>query len=84
MKKGFTLIELLGVIVILAIIALIASPIVLNIINDSKINSVKSSASMYLKAAELYIANAQLNKEKINTRTYSITEDGDICIGIIE
>ena len=35
-KKGFTLIELLAVIVILAIIALIATPIILNIISDSK------------------------------------------------
>ena len=31
-KKGFTLIELLAVIVILAIIALIATPIILNMI----------------------------------------------------
>ena len=31
-KKGFTLVELLAVIVILAIIALIATPIVINII----------------------------------------------------
>ena len=35
-NKGFTLIELLAVIVILAIIALIATPIVLGIINDSR------------------------------------------------
>ena len=35
-KKGFTLIELLAVIVILAIIALIATPIVLNLISESK------------------------------------------------
>ena len=33
MKKGFTLVELLAVIVILAVIALIATPIVFNIIN---------------------------------------------------
>ena len=37
MKKGFTLIELLAVIVILAIIALIATPIVLSIIDEKKI-----------------------------------------------
>ena len=36
MNKGFTLIELLAVIVILAIIALIATPIIINIIEDSK------------------------------------------------
>ena len=35
-KKGFTLIELLAVIVVLAIIALIATPIVMNIIKSAK------------------------------------------------
>ena len=35
-KKGFTLIELLAVIVILAIIALIATPLVLSLINNAK------------------------------------------------
>ena len=84
MKKGFTLIELLAVIVILAIIAVIAVPIVIDIIEDTKINSVKTSASMYLKSAELYISNAELNKVKINPGTYSITKDGNICIGSIE
>jgi len=35
-KKGFTLIELLAVIVILAIIALITAPIILNVIEDAR------------------------------------------------
>ena len=35
-KKGFTLVELLAVIVILAVIALIATPIVLNLIKTAK------------------------------------------------
>ena len=84
MKKGFTLIELLAVIVILAIIAVIAVPIVIDIIDDTKINSVKTSASIYLKAAELFMSNAELNKVKIKPGTYPITSDGNICIGIIE
>ena len=52
MKKGFTLIELLAVIVILAIIALIATPIVLNIIKDSRESAGLRSAEMYLDAVE--------------------------------
>ena len=51
-NKGFTLIELLAVIVILAIIALIATPIVLGIINDSKESSNKVSASYIINAVE--------------------------------
>ena len=40
-KKGFTLIELLAVIVILAIIALIATPIILGVIDNARKNSEK-------------------------------------------
>ena len=36
MKKGFTLIELLATIVLLAIIALIATPAINNVIESSK------------------------------------------------
>ena len=46
-KKGFTLIELLAVIVILAIIALIATPIVLGIIEDSR-NSAKVNSAQFM------------------------------------
>ena len=52
-KKGFTLIELLAVIVILAVIALIATPLIMNVINDAKKNSFKDSAYGIVKAVEL-------------------------------
>ena len=45
-NKGFTLIELLAVIVILAIIALIATPIILGIINDARTQARKRSAEL--------------------------------------
>lgn len=38
-KKGFTLIELLAVIVILAVIALITTPIVFGVVENSRLNS---------------------------------------------
>ena len=79
MKKGFTLIELLAVIVILAIIALIATPIVLNIINDSKESSLLRSAEMYIKSAELSIAQSTLKNKNITDGTYNL-KDGDICL----
>ena len=62
-KKGFTLIELLAVIVILAIIALISVPIVLDLISDAKNESNKRSIDLYGKAIELAIARKNLTEE---------------------
>ncbi len=42
--RGFTLVELLAIIVILAIIALITTPIILNIIEKSRLNAAKDKA----------------------------------------
>ena len=51
-KYGFTLIELLAVIVILSVIALITTPLILNVINDAKKSAAVDSAYEYLKAVE--------------------------------
>ena len=53
-KKGFTLIELLAVIVILAVIALISTPIVLNLINNVRKGAFARSTEGVLKASKLY------------------------------
>lgn len=53
-KKGFTLIELLAVIVILAVIALIATPLIMGVINDAKKGAFSDSMHGIVKAAELY------------------------------
>ena len=52
-NKGFTLIELLAVIVILAIIALIATPIILGIINDARDSARERTAELIAKEVEL-------------------------------
>ena len=58
-NKGFTLIELLAVIVILAIIALIATPIILGIINDTRGEARKRSAEAVRHAVETaYLTSA--------------------------
>ena len=51
-KKGFTLIELLAVIVVLAIIALIATPIVMSTIDKAQEGANKRSVEGYMKAYE--------------------------------
>ena len=67
-KKGFTLIELLAVIVILAIIALIATPIILNIIEDSRREAAKDSAYGYIKSIENYIMLSEFDNKNYNKK----------------
>ena len=76
-EKGFTLIELLAVIVILAIIALIATPIILNIIDNTKEQSAKRSIDMYANAVENAVAQYQLNEGKSISGTFKEIESDE-------
>ena len=60
MKKGFTLIELLAVIIILAIVALIATPIILDVVEDARKSAAKSEASMILSGIQSYCATEDM------------------------
>ena len=51
-RNAFTLIELLAVIVILAVILVISIPRILDVIETSKLDSIKSSARMIINSAE--------------------------------
>ena len=62
-SKGFTLIELLAVIVILAVIALIATPLIMGTITKAKRNSMKDTAYGILKAGEQYVGEKLLLAE---------------------
>ena len=65
-KKGFTLIELLAVIVVLAIIALIATPMILNTIDDAKKGSAKSSGYGYINSLETSLASYMLRNNGVS------------------
>lgn len=72
-KNGFTLIELLAVIVILAIIALISVPLILNVIDEAKMGAFKSSAYGIIETVELEYAQSIL-KEENQEITYTYTD----------
>jgi len=78
-NKGFTLIELLAVIVILAIIALIATPIILNIIEDARGAAKIESAKLVLSSTKLAYSTAS-----INSATPGSYPTGDEVIAALE
>ena len=78
-KKGFTLIELLAVIVVLAIIALIATPIVMNTIKNAKKGAAERTADNYIKQVETAVAESRIDGTKIPDGTYNIQPDGNLC-----
>ena len=59
MKKGFTLVELLGVIVILAIISMIAVPLIDRSINKSDEDLYNTQINQLVKAAKNYYAEPE-------------------------
>ncbi len=62
--QGFTLIELLAVIVILAVIALIATPLIMNVINDAKKSAARDAGYSVIKAGELKAATSGIENTK--------------------
>lgn len=71
-KRGFTLIELLAVMVILAILAVITTPLVLGYIEDTKKETAIVSAKEYLKSIEQNNMTAKIDEN------YSIIESGNV------
>ena len=80
LTNAFTLIELLAVIIILAVVALIATPIVLDVIEDARISTGRSEANIIYNGINNYCLNeeveAQLNPNytKICTTSMSKTD----------
>lgn len=75
-QKGFTLIELLAVIVILAIIALIATPIIVGVINKSKKNAFMDTAYGVVEAGKLYYAK-NFGNDNFTGKSFTFPNDAE-------
>jgi len=93
MKKGFTLLELLSVIIILAVITLIAVPVISGITTKVRLNALKSSAYGLLEASNLYYSqyantksvrfNINDNNVTSNDTTQLLTYNGEVKEGTV-
>ena len=66
-KRGFTLIEVIAVLVILAVITLIVTPLVMNIIRKAKDSANKRSIDAYGRSMEYAVATYMLNDAEFPT-----------------
>ena len=71
--KGFTLIELIAVLVIMAIIALIVTPLVMNIIRKARVAADKRSIDAYGRSIELAIAGYLMDTGTFPTQISQLT-----------
>lgn len=75
-RLGFTLIELLAVIVILAIIALIATPMIMGVIDRARKGAVEASALGYIQAVEDISIYGMLDgKTQIAAGVYEVNDN---------
>ena len=72
-KRAFTLIELIAVLVIMAILALIVTPLVMNIIRKARVAADKRSIDAYGRSIELAIAGYLLDNGKFPTDVSQLT-----------
>lgn len=79
-KRAFTLIELLAVIVILAVIAIISTPIVFNVIENAKEKANLNSAYGLLDAGKLYYSESLLNETKAQKVKYLLNVWDDVAV----
>ncbi len=73
MKKGFTLTELIGVVIILALIALLAFPPILNAIRETRNEISDASKEILYNAANLYVNDNSNTLVNVEGNTYCVT-----------
>ena len=79
-KSGFTLVELLAIIIVLSIVALISIPVAAGVIENSRRESARISATNYIKQLEAVIVAKEMKENVINNGSYELDSDGNIWL----
>lgn len=77
MKKGFTLVELIAVIIVLGIIALLTTPIITGIIDDSTKSTESASAKNYVVTLDKSLIEGILDRPRTGDYEINISELSD-------
>ena len=84
MKKGFTLMEMIAVIVIIAIITMVSTPLILNQLSNNKDKVSEASKNIIYNATALYLEENTKLYPKVDGTTYcsltleSLVNDGKL------
>lgn len=74
-KKGFTLIEILGVVVVLAVIAIIAVPFALNAVETSKKKSFETSVNNVFDSVKIYFNDEETDEIDILDKDLNLSNE---------
>lgn len=77
-NKAFTIVELLMVIVLLAIVALIAVPMIQNLVMDAKTRTNKLNTQKYIETVQLTLEKRQLKERQPITRCTIYDNKGNL------
>ena len=74
-KKGFTLMELLAIISVLAIIVLVATPVVNKIIDNTKKSTFESSVKNMMESINWYLLD-KYDGKYVGSKTFTLNSSG--------
>lgn len=84
MKRGFTLVEMIAVIGIIAMIAAVSFPAIINQLGEKKEQISDVTKKIIFDAADLYFSDHQSEYPKVSGESYCISIDQLVSVGSLQ